>query len=58
MTLFFLSQVSWKEQAATEYSEQDDKLTIRDPPKAPPLKSSVSEKQAMGVDREPGDQII
>lgn len=43
-----------REQAATGYREQDNTLNMRDPPKAPPLKS---EMQEVGVGREPGGQI-
>lgn len=47
-----------QEQAATGYREQDYTLNMRDPPKAPPLKSSMSERQEVGLGRWPGAQII
>lgn len=42
-------QVPLQEQAAAGYREQDNALNMRDPPKAPPLKLSMREKQEVGV---------
>lgn len=47
-----------REQTATGYRGQVYTINMRDPPKAPPLESSMSEKEEVGPGRQPGGLAI